>query len=88
MSDESKVSRIVVGRVTSNKMDKTITVAVERQVKHPLYGKYIKRTTKMHAHDEANECSIGDVVEIQQSRPLSKSKCWQLVRVVERTNEI
>jgi len=88
MSDESKVSRSVVGRVTSNKMDKTITVAVERQVKHPLYGKYIKRTTKMHAHDESNECSIGDVVEIQQSRPMSKSKCWQLVRVVERATGI
>ena len=88
MSDENKVTRTVVGRVTSNKMDKTITVAVERQVKHPLYGKYIKRTTKMHAHDEGNECGIGDVVEIQQSRPLSKSKCWQLVRVVERATGV
>lgn len=88
MSDESKVIRSVTGRVTSNKMDKTITVAVERQVKHPLYGKYIKRTTKMHAHDEANECGIGDVVEIRESRPMSKSKCWRLVRVVERASGV
>ena len=84
MSDENKVSRTVTGRVVSNKMDKTITVMVERRVRHPLYGKTIRRSTKMHAHDDANECSIGDVVTIEMCRPMSKSKTWRLVEVVER----
>ena len=88
MSEQDKVIRTVTGRVTSNKMDKTITVMLERQVKHPLYGKYIKRSTKVHAHDEANECGIGDLVEVKMSRPLSKTKSWQLVRVVERATEV
>jgi small subunit ribosomal protein S17 len=72
------------GVVTSNKMDKTVTVAVERKVKHPIYGKFVKKTTKFHAHDEKNECSIGDVVKIMETRPLSKTKRWRLVEVVEK----
>jgi small subunit ribosomal protein S17 len=83
MSD--KKVRTVQGRVVSNKMDKTITVLVERRVKHPVYGKFMTRSTKLHAHDEANECNIGDVVTIQESRPLSKSKTWTLTAVDERT---
>lgn len=76
--------RTLQGRVTSNKMDKTITVAIERQVKHPIYGKYIKRTTKIHAHDETNQCNEGDVVAIRECRPLSKTKSWILVEVVSK----
>jgi small subunit ribosomal protein S17 len=73
-----------IGVVSSNKMDKTITVNVERKVKHPLYGKFLKKTTKFHAHDEKNECSIGDTVKIMESRPLSKTKRWRLVEIVEK----
>ena len=73
-----------IGVVTSNKMDKTITVAVERKVKHPIYGKFIKKTTRFHAHDEKNEASIGDVVRISETRPLSKTKSWRLVEIVEK----
>ncbi|MCF8293809.1 MAG: 30S ribosomal protein S17 [Chitinophagaceae bacterium] len=72
------------GLVTSNKMDKSITVSVERKVKHPIYGKFLKKTTKFMAHDEKNECSIGDLVKIMETRPLSKNKCWRLVEVVEK----
>jgi len=72
------------GLVTSSKMDKTITVAVERKVKHPIYGKFVKKTTKFHAHDEKNECGVGDTVKIMESRPLSKTKRWRLVEVVEK----
>ena len=72
------------GLVTSNKMEKTITVTVERKVKHPIYGKFLKKTTKFMAHDEKNECSIGDIVKIMETRPLSKNKCWRLVEVVEK----
>lgn len=72
------------GRVISDKMDKSIVVAIERKVKHPLYGKFIKRTTKLHVHDENNECGIGDTVEIKECRPLSKTKSWMLVRIVEK----
>ncbi|HSB94622.1 MAG TPA: 30S ribosomal protein S17 [Flavitalea sp.] len=72
------------GVVSSNKMNKTITVAVERKVKHPIYGKFVKKTTRFHAHDEKNECSIGDVVKIMETRPLSKTKRWRLVEVVEK----
>ena len=72
------------GTVSSNKMDKTITVAVERKVKHPLYGKFLKKTTKLHAHDEKNECSIGDTVKIMETRPISKLKRWRLVEVIEK----
>ncbi|HPH85494.1 MAG TPA: 30S ribosomal protein S17 [Ferruginibacter sp.] len=73
-----------VGVVSSNKMDKTIVVKVERKVKHPLYGKFLKKTTSFHAHDEKNECSIGDTVKIMESRPMSKTKRWRLVEVVEK----
>jgi len=79
--------RTVQGRVVSNKMDKTITVAVERKVKHPIYGKFIKRTTKLHAHDETNQCNEGDLVNITECRPLSKSKTWTLVEVVTKSAE-
>ena len=72
------------GLVTSNKMEKTITVSVERKVKHPIYGKFLKKTTKFMAHDEKNECSIGDIVKIMETRPMSKNKCWRLVEVVEK----
>ncbi len=72
------------GVVSSNKMDKTITVKVERKIKHPLYGKFLKKTTSFHAHDEKNECSIGDTVKIMESRPLSKTKRWRLVEVVAK----
>lgn len=76
--------RTVQGRVISDKMDKTITVAVERKVKHPIYGKFIKRTTKLHAHDETNQCHEGDLVSVRECRPLSKSKTWMLVDVIEK----
>ncbi len=73
-----------IGVVTSNKMNKTITVAVERKVKHPIYGKFVKKTTKFHAHDEKDECTMGDIVKIMEARPLSKTKRWRLVEVVEK----
>ena len=73
-----------IGVVTNNKMTKTITVAVERKVKHPIYGKFVKKTTRFHAHDEKNEASIGDVVRIMETRPLSKTKRWRLVEVIEK----
>ncbi len=73
-----------IGVVSSNRMEKTITVDVERKVKHPIYGKFVKKTTKFHAHDEKNECTIGDIVRIMETRPLSKTKRWRLVEVVEK----
>lgn len=73
-----------IGLVTSNKMDKTITIQVERRVKHPIYGKFVKKSSKFHAHDENNECNIGDTVRIMETRPLSKNKCWRLVEIIER----
>jgi small subunit ribosomal protein S17 len=73
-----------IGVVTSNKMTKTITVAVERKVKHPIYGKFVKKTSKFHAHDDKNEASIGDVVRIMETRPMSKTKRWRLVEIVEK----
>ena len=85
---EEKAKRTVTGRVTSNKMDKTITVMVERKVKHPVYGKYIKRSTKLHAHDASNECNEGDLVTVVACRPLSKSKKWMLENVVERATVV
>ncbi|MCE9781649.1 30S ribosomal protein S17 [Shewanella algae] len=81
----SEKIRTLQGKVISDKMDKSITVAVERQVKHPIYGKYIKRTTKIHAHDEQNQCKEGDFVSIRECRPLSKTKSWTLVEVVSKT---
>ncbi len=91
MSDEATVEnaaptkiRTLTGRVVSSRMDKTISVAVERRVKHPMYGKYIRRTTKLMAHDSDNSCNEGDVVTIAECRPISKNKSWRLVEVVER----
>ncbi|MCY9873159.1 MULTISPECIES: 30S ribosomal protein S17 [Vibrio] len=80
----SEQIRTQQGRVISNKADKSIVVAIERMVKHPIYGKFVKRTTKLHAHDENNECGIGDTVEIRECRPLSKMKSWTLVSIVEK----
>jgi small subunit ribosomal protein S17 len=81
---ERNLRKTRIGVVKGNKMDKTITVAVERRVKHPMYGKFVKKTTKFHAHDEKNECTVGDVVRIMETRPLSKTKRWRLVEVVEK----
>ena len=81
---ERNLRKTKLGVVSSNKMDKTITVSVERKVKHPLYGKFVKKSTKFHAHDEKNECSIGDTVRIMETRPLSKLKRWRLVEIVEK----
>jgi small subunit ribosomal protein S17 len=81
---ERNLRKTRTGVVTSNKMAKTITVAVERKVKHPIYGKFVKKTTRFHAHDEKNECTIGDTVRIMETRPLSKTKRWRLVEVVEK----
>ncbi len=86
MSEQEKNTRTVIGRVVSDKMDKTITVMVERRVAHPIYGKYVKRSTKLHAHDESNESKMGDTVSIEECRPLSKSKSWRLVKVLERAS--
>ena len=85
MSEEkAKVKRTINGRVVSDKMDKTVSVAVERLIKHPIYGKYIRRTTKVLAHDESNECKPGDRVTIAECRPISKNKSWAVVDVIER----
>ena len=84
MMSERNLRKTKTGVVSSNKMDKTITVNVERKVKHPLYGKFVKKSTKFHAHDEKNECNIGDTVKIMESRPLRKTKRWRLVEVVEK----
>ena len=73
-----------IGVVVSNKMDKSIVILVERKVKHPMYGKFVKKSSKFMAHDEKNECNIGDIVRIMETRPLSKNKCWRLVEIVER----
>ena len=85
MSEKSKTQRTLVGRVVSDKMDKTVSVAVERLIKHPVYGKYIRRTTKLLAHDASNECKSGDRVAIAECRPISKHKAWSVVNVVERS---
>lgn len=82
--EERNLRKTKLGVVSSNKMDKTITVKVERKVKHPIYGKFLKKTTSFHAHDEKNECSIGDTVKIMETRPMSKTKRWRLVEVVEK----
>ena len=81
---ERNLRKTRIGVVSSNKMTKTITVAVERKVKHPIYGKFVKKTTKFHAHDEKNECTVGDVVKIMETRPMSKTKRWRLVEIVEK----
>ena len=84
MTQERNLRKTRVGLVVSNKMDKTIVVAIEDNVKHPIYGKIIKRTLKVHAHDENNECAIGDKVEVMETRPLSKTKRWRLVEIIEK----
>ncbi|HMB56959.1 MAG TPA: 30S ribosomal protein S17 [Arenimonas sp.] len=87
MTQNDNQTRTVEGRVVSNKMDKTVTVLVERQVKHALYGKYIRRSTKLHAHDEGNTCNEGDLVRVSECRPLSKTKNWRVVEVITRAGQ-
>jgi small subunit ribosomal protein S17 len=82
MSEQTKAQRTIEGRVVSNKMHKTVTVLLERQVQHPLYGKIVRRSTKVHAHDENGQCKEGDVVRIAECRPLSKTKNWRVIEVV------
>ena len=84
MSDIQTSSRTLTGRIVSDKMDKTITVLIERRVKHPLYGKIITQSKKFHAHDEANEAKAGDLVEIEETRPISKTKCWRVSKLLEK----
>ena len=86
MSEEKKVQRTVTGRVVSDKMDKTVSVAIERLIKHPVYGKYIRRSTKLHVHDAENACQEGDLVTIEECRPMSKTKSWKLVEIVGRSD--
>ena len=88
MAEAEKRARVATGRVVSNKMDKTITVLVERRVKHPVYGKYMTRSSRIHAHDEDNKCGIGDTVTVAQSRPISKSKTWKLLEIVESATQV
>ncbi|MGI9275274.1 MAG: 30S ribosomal protein S17 [Endozoicomonas sp.] len=87
MAEDKKV-RTLTGKVVSDKMDKTVTVLIERRVKHPLYGKIVKRSTKLHAHDENNDCRMGDIVTIKETRPMSKSKTFELVSIDERATQI
>lgn len=84
MANVESQSRIATGKVVSDKMDKTITVLIERTEKHPLYGKFVRRSTKLHAHDENNECCLGDTVKIVETRPYSKTKAWNLVQVIDK----
>ncbi|MEE3240575.1 MAG: 30S ribosomal protein S17 [Pseudomonadota bacterium] len=88
MADKENNVRTITGKVVSDKMDKTITVLVERRVKHELYGKYITRSTKLHAHDENNDCNEGDTVAIVESRPISKTKTWKLQSIVEKVTQV
>ncbi len=83
MSVVKKRTRTLTGKVVSNKMDKSITVLVERKVRHPVYGKYMTKSSKVHAHDEKNECNVGDLVSLSESKPISKTKAWQLVSILE-----
>ncbi|ABD80230.1 30S ribosomal protein S17 [Saccharophagus degradans] len=88
MTEAKKLVRTLTGKVVSDKMEKSIVVLIERRVKHPVYGKYVSKSTKMKAHDEANDCKIGDTVTIAESRPLSKTKSWTLVKIEERATQI
>ena len=88
MAQTEKLARTLTGKVVSDKMDKTVTVLIERRVKHPIYGKYVSKSSKLKAHDENNESKMGDIVTISESRPLSKSKSWTLVKIEERATEI
>ncbi len=87
MTEENKTRRTIVGRVVSDKMDKTVSVAIERLIKHSVYGKYIRRTTKVLAHDANNECKLGDRVAISECKPISKNKSWAVVNIVERASD-
>jgi small subunit ribosomal protein S17 len=84
METQRKLRKERIGIVVGNKMNKTIVVAVKRKMKHPIYGKFINKTTKLYAHDDANTCGVGDTVKIMETRPISKNKCWRLVEIVER----
>jgi small subunit ribosomal protein S17 len=86
MSDQAADNRTLQGRVVSDKMNKSITVEIERRVKHPIYGKFVRRTTKVHAHDENNECQVGDLVVVEQCRPLSKTKKWRFIKLIDRAS--
>lgn len=88
MSATENTARTATGKVVSDKMEKTITVLIERRVKHPVYGKFITRSTKLHAHDEKNECKIGDVVTVSETRPYSKTKTWKLERIEESASQL
>jgi len=82
--EERNKRKVRIGHVSGNKMNKTVTITVERRIKHPLYGKYLKRTKKLHAHDEKNECGIGDLVKVMETRPLSKTKRWRVIEILEK----
>ena len=84
MNEQAADNRTLQGRVVSDKMDKSITVVIERRVKHPLYGKFVRKSSKVHAHDENNECQVGDVVVVEQCRPLSKTKKWRFIKLIDR----
>ena len=88
MSESNSVERVLTGKVVSNSRDKTIAVLIERKVRHPIYKKYIKRSTKVHAHDEKNECGLVDVVRVSESKPFSKTKNWALIEVIEKSVSI
>ena len=88
MSTTEKLQRTLIGTVTSDRMNKSATVVIERKVKHPIYGKFVKRSTKFHIHDEDNACGIGDKVMIEQCRPISKTKSWRLVEVLEKAVKV
>jgi len=88
MRESNSVERVLTGKVVSNSRDKTIAVLIERKVRHPIYKKYIKRSTKVHAHDEKNECGLGDVVRVSESKPFSKTKNWSLIEVIEKSLSI
>ena len=88
MKESNSIERVLTGKVVSSRRDKTIAVLVERRVRHPIYKKYIKRSTKVHAHDEKNECGLGDVVRVSESKPYSKTKNWSLIEVIERSVNI
>jgi len=88
MRDSNSVERVLTGKVVSNSRDKTIAVLIERRVRHSIYKKYIKKSTKVHAHDEKNECGLGDIVRVSESKPFSKTKSWALLEVIEKSVSI
>lgn len=88
MAENEKFVRTLTGKVVSDKMNKSVVVRIERRVKHPVYGKYVSKSSKLKAHDEHNECKVGDTVTIAESRPISKTKCWTLVKIEERASQI